>query len=142
MLIKATSFPREYKAYLLEEKVFLEGEALRARGFTLAPDGLPSYEKEMFQAVIVWFTGQLDVKGEKIFEGDICSVDVQTSFGSAIKDIGIMKWIPRLGSFIIMIGSKHGNYECKIDNVEKIGHELTHPDLAEKIINNAKKTNG
>lgn len=138
MFIKATSFPREYKAYHLDEKVFLEGDALRARGFSIAPDGLPSYEKEFFQAVIVWFSGQTDVNGEKLFEGDICQVDVQTPFGSAVQDMGVMKWIPNLCAFIIMIGSKHGNQECQISNVRKLGHELTHPDLIEKIMNNAK----
>lgn len=138
MFIKASPFPREYKAYLLNENTFLEGEALRARGFTIAPDGLPSYEKEMFQAVVVWFSGQMDIDGEKLFEGDICSVDVQTGFGSAVKDMGVMKWIPSMCAFIIMIGSKHGNQECQISNVKKIGHELTHPDLIEKIMSNAK----
>ena len=137
MFIKATSFPREYKAYHLEEKVFLEGDALRARGFSIAPDGLPSYEKEFFQCVVVWYSGQNDVNGEKIFEGDICTVDVQTQFGSAMQDMGVMKWIPQMTCFMLMIGSKHGNHELQVSNIRKIGHELTHPDLIEKIISNA-----
>lgn len=136
--MKASNFPIAYKLYVPDEGIFLEGEAVTARGFTLTADGLPYYTQLPFGAVVLWFSGQMDKNKTMIFEGDICKMKVRNAFGSLSESLAIMKWIPQQYRFILMMGVKKAdNNIYDVIDVEKIGHELTHPDLAQKIADNA-----
>lgn len=138
--MKASKFPREYIAFDLVEKKFLSDADLINQGVTLAPDGLPSYQampKNDF--VLLWFSGQKDKNNQKIYEGDICRMNVRTQFGSFIQELGIMRWVAHTSQFILTMGAQVGNQYFEVVDVEKIGHELTDPDLLQKINEKAKK---
>lgn len=137
--MKASKFPSEYKLYLPNEGIFLEGdEQVLARGFTLTADGLPYWQKEAHDVVILFYSGQMDKNSTKIFEGDIVKMKVQNSFGSLSETIAIMRWNAQQFRFILMMGvKKEDNNIYSVVDVEKIGNELTHPELAGQILNNA-----
>lgn len=137
--MKASKFPFEYKLYLPNENIFLEGdEQVLARGFTLTADGLPYWSTEAHDVVILAYSGQMDKNSTKIFEGDICKMKVQNAFGSLSESLAVMRWNPEQFRFILMMGvKKQDNNIYSVLDVEKIGSELTHPDLAGQILANA-----
>lgn len=138
--MQASQFPISYKLFLVDEGIFLEGEDVTNRGFTLTADGLPYYSKEPFPVIILWFSGQMDMNKNLIYEGDICKILVENSFGSVTEDIAIMRWVARSNQFILNMGAPRGGEVFTVVGVERIGHELTDPELKEKIIANSQKS--
>lgn len=142
--MKASKFPREYIGFDLVENKFLSESELISLGVTLAPDGLPSYQampKNDF--VLLWFSGQKDKNQNKLYEGDICKMNVRNEFGSFFQELGIMRWVAHTSQFILTMGAQVGNQYFEVVDVEKVGHEFTHPDLLQTINDKAKKpTNG
>lgn len=137
--MKASPFPREYIAYGLDDKVFYDAPTLIAKGFTLSADGLPYYHSRPFDCVILWYSGQKDSKGTKLYEGDICKMSVLNDFGSLSEAIGMMRWDQQNLRFIMSVGYPKAGVEFHVKTMEKIGHEFTHPELFQQIINNAKQ---
>ena len=136
--MKSTNFQPEYKLYLPEENIFIEGEEVFNRGFTLTANGLPSYNKTPFACVILFWSGQIDKNMTKIFEGDICKMKVKNAFGSLSETLAVMRWNPQQFRFILMMGVKvNDNSIYSVVDVEKVGHEITDRDLAQEITNNA-----
>lgn len=147
--MKATKFPREYRLYLPDEEVrneegdlvsmgaFLEGEKITERGFTLTADGLPYYNKLPFECYLQWWSGFIDKNHVKIYEGDICSLEVSSGFGSMIEQLAVMRWDTDTRQFILHMGSQVGGIVYDAINTMKIGNEFTHPDLLAKIMEKA-----
>ena len=139
--MKASIFPREYIGFEIETQKFLSAEELVARGVTLAGDGLPHYSQKPFEFVILWFSGQKDCENHKLYEGDLVEMDVKTEFGSLVKDKAIMQWNAQTTQFILKKASFTPNQYLTVENVRKIGHEFTNPDIAVEITT-SKKMNG
>jgi hypothetical protein len=134
--MKASSFPRVYRAYDLDEKVMYSPEKLAKLGFTIAPDGLPSNAlKPLFNIVVMWFSGQHDHEGKPIFEGDICRCDIMNEFGSLTVDYGIMRWNPNVFQFILMIPSAQGGELLNVQKVGLLGNEFDNPELVPLVKN-------
>lgn len=128
--MKASSFPRVYRAFDLDRNIMLNPKELASEGFTVAPDGLPSNTiKPMFNIVLLWFSGQTDHEGRNIFEGDICKVHVKNEFGSIVIDYGVMRWVAELRQFILMIPSAQGGRMLDVQKVELLGNEFENPEL-------------
>lgn len=127
--MKASSFPRIYRAYDLDEKRMFMPEQLAKAGFKLAPDGLPSCDtRPMFNVVLMWFTGKIDQNGKQLFEGDICKVFIHNDFGSLTIDYGIMRWHDETG-FTLMIPSAQGGVILNVQSVELLGNEFENEEL-------------
>lgn len=138
--MKASKFPREYIGYDIETGLFLDAEAMIKKGITVAPDGLPYFNQIPHNDfVLLWFSGQKDKNNQKIYEGDICKMNVQNEFGSFFEALGIMRWVQATSQFILTMGAQVGDQYFHVVDVEKVGHELTHPDLLQAINDKAKK---
>lgn len=134
--MKASQFPRIYRAYDLEEKVMYSPEALAKQGFTIAPDGMPSNAlKPLFNIVVMWFSGQIDKNEKPIFEGDICKVSILNEFGSLTPDYGVMRWNPDVRQFLLMIPSAFGGQILNVQEVELLGNEFENPELVPLVKN-------
>lgn len=138
--MRASKFPREYRLWLPEEKIFLEGEEITKRGFTLTADGLPFYVQLPFDCIIQWWSGFIDKNHVKVYEGDICKFGLSSGFGSMIETYAIMQWDINTRQFILHMGAQQGGIVFEAIDTEKIGNEFTHPDLLAKIIEKAKHT--
>lgn len=135
--MKATQFPREYRAFDLDKKEMLSSKDLINRGFSLMPDGLPSNTKEpLFNIVLMWYSGQVDHKKSKIYEGDICKCDIANEFGSLTVDYGIMRWNQQAQSFMLLIPSSGATRMLNVTKVEKIGNEFENEELVPLVSNN------
>lgn len=140
--MKASAFPRIYQAYDLEAKVMYSPEQLASKGFTIAPDGLPSNSKEpLFNIVVLWWSGQIDNNEKRIFEGDICKVYIKNEFGSIVVDYGIMRWVKEISQFILMVPSAQGGHHLDVQKTEKLGSEFTHPELV-SLVQHSPEANG
>lgn len=135
--MKASSFPRICRAWNLETSTMLSPEALIRAGVTISPDGLPAYRDQPFELVLMWYSGKKDHAGRRIFEGDICKVDVDTGFGSSSIDYGIMRWSDDLGQFLLMIPSAQGGHMLNVKKVELLGNEFDNKELV-PLVNNEK----
>lgn len=147
--MQASRFPREYRLYLPDEEVkneegavvsmgvFLEGEQITARGFTLTGDGLPYYLQLPFACFIQWWSGFVDKNQVKVYEGDICKFEVSSGFGSMIEQLAIMRWDANTRQFILHMGAHTGGVVYDAINTIKVGNEFTHPELLAKIIEKA-----
>jgi hypothetical protein len=139
--MKASQFPREYKAYDLDTSRMLQPQDLISEGFTLSPDGLPANSrKAMFDVVLLWFSGQFDKNRKKIFEGDICRVQVKNEFGSLTVDYGIMKWISQTSQFVLTVPASLGGRILDVTEVELLGNEFENPELVSLVKNEAVET--
>lgn len=138
--MRASLFPREYRLWIPEEGIFLEGEEVLKRGFTLTADGLPYYNRIPFNCVVQWWSGFVDKNHVKVFEGDICKMYLSSGFGSMIENLAIMVWDRVNHRFILNMGAKEGGMVFDAIDTEKIGNEFTHRDLLDKILSNAKST--
>lgn len=127
--MKATSFPREYRAWSFDDRKMYYGDDLLNIGVLLAPNGLPYFIKKPHEIVLTWFTGFLDRSGKKVFEGDILKIEVPNEFGSSSVDYGIMKWSDEARSFILMVPSPFPNQAFQVTNAEKIGNEFENTEL-------------
>ncbi len=128
--MKASAFPRVYRAFDLDRNLMLNPKQLASEGFTLAPDGLPSNSiKPMFNIVLLWFSGQSDHEGRHLFEGDICKCQIKNEFGSVVVDYGVMRWSDSLQSFSLMIPSAQGGVKLDVQSVELLGNEFENPEL-------------
>ena len=148
--MKASKFPREYRLYLPDEEVrneegglvsmgiFLVGEQITARGFTLTGDGLPYYNQMPFECYVQWWSGFVDKNHEKVYEGDICSFEISSGFGSMIEQLAVMRWDAGSRQFILHMGAQQGGIVYDAINTVKVGNEFTNPDLLAKIIEKAK----
>lgn len=147
--MRASHFSREYRLYLPDEEVkneegkvvsmgiFLEGEEVTKRGFTLTADGLPYYTQLPFECFIQWWSGFVDKNHVKVYEGDICSFLVSSGFGSMIEQLAIMRWDIGTRQFILHMGAHTGGVVYDAINTVKVGNEFTHPELLAKIIEKA-----
>lgn len=140
--MKASHFPREYIGFELETQKFLTSDELVARGVTLAGDGLPHFSSQPFEFVILWWSGQKDSENHKLFEGDLCEMDVINEFGSRTREKSIMQWHEKKSQFVLMMGSRTPNIYMTVEKVKKIGHEFTDPLIAEEIKNKGMIKNG
>ncbi len=132
--IKASRFPRAFKAWdIQDQKFYMPEEVLPKLGLTLTADGLPYWIKEPREIVICWFTQQTDSNKEPLFEGEICRMEVQTPFGVIQNVLGVMRWLERDSRFILIMAGTDPNQQYATLKVEKIGHEITHPELLAKI---------
>lgn len=149
--MKASKFPREYKLWLPDEDqldpvtgevigkgVFLEGDQITARGFTLTGDGLPYYMQLPFECVVLWWSGFVDKDHVKVYEGDICKFEISSGFGSMIETLAIMRWDVSTRQFILHMGAQQGGVVYDAINTVKVGNEFTHPELLGKIMEKAK----
>lgn len=134
--MKASSFPRIYRAWNLDTQEMLSPEKLASAGFTVAPDGLPSFQKPpVFACVVMWFSGKVDHKNKPIFEGDICKVSIVNDFGSLTIDYGVMRWNQDVGQFLLMIPSAQGGHMLNVQEVELLGNEFENPELVPLVKN-------
>lgn len=148
--MRSTRFPREYRLYLPDEEVkdeegnvisrgaFIGGEEITNRGFTLTADGLPYFNKAPFDCVILWWTGFHDKNRVKVYEGDICKMFLSSGFGSMVESLGIMAWDNQNHRFILHMGAQESGKIYDAVDTERIGHEITHPELLAKILEKAK----
>lgn len=132
--MKATRFPREYRLWIPEEKIFLEGEEVTKRGFTLTADGLPYYNQLPFECYVQWFTGFIDRDHKKIFEGDICEFEVSSGFGSMISKRAVMRWDNVGHQFALQMLAVEGGVVYDALNTVKVGNEFSHPELLAELI--------
>ena len=140
--MKASAFPRIYKAFDLEKNIMLSPKELASRGFTIAPDGLPSNATEpLFNIVVLWWSGQIDHDGKQVFEGDICKVHIKNEFGSIVIDYGIMRWVKELYQFILMVPSAQGGHSLDVQKVELLGNEFENPELV-PLVQHSPEANG
>ena len=137
--MKASKFPREYIGFDLDQQVFIDSTELMKRGVTLTPEGLPYFNTQPFEFVLLWYTGIDDIEGTKLVEGDICDMEVRNEFGSFTKKQAIMQWYAPTAQFVLQMPAQSGSAFYDVMNVRKVGHEFTHPELAEEIKNLAKK---
>lgn len=134
--MKASQFPRMYRAYDLDKKKMFNVKELIEAGFTVAPDGLPSNAtKPMFDVVLMWFSGMVDDKKQYLFESDICKVEVLNEFGSVTVDYGIVKWEATTRQFILAVPSKVRGIELNIVSNNLIGNEFDNPELVPLVHN-------
>lgn len=137
----ASHFPRQFRAYDLENKVMLYEKDLIEKGVTIAPDGLPYFHKEpLFNIAIMWFSGQKASDGKKVYEGDICEMAVLNEFGSATKHTAIMQYHKPANQFILQMPAEKGNQVFNVVDVKIIGNEFDNPDLIQLVT--TKKFNG
>ncbi len=130
--MKASHFPREYRAWNLDENRMMNEKELISAGFSIAPDGLPSYRDKPFACVVMWRTGLEDSKKNALFEGDICKVDIQNEFGSLTQDYAIMRWVEESGAFILKIPASF-NGIVNVVNAVRLGNEFANPELKELV---------
>lgn len=130
--MKATKFPREWIVYNLDESRFMYEDELVKIGLQLMPDGLPSFREVPFEFVILWFSGLIDSQKQKLYEGDIVEMYIANDFGSMIKAHAIMRYDIKIGAFRLETGMTSDGKFLDIENVIKVGHEITHPELALK----------
>ena len=128
--MKATKFPREWIVYNLDESRFMYEDELVKIGLQLMPDGLPSFREVPFEFVILWFSGLLDSNGKKLYEDDIVEMYIANDFGSMVKAYAIMKYDIKIGAFRLVTGMTADGHFLDIENVIKVGHAITHPELA------------
>ena len=126
--MKASHFPREYKIFNLETGKFFTDNELAQNKLTISYDGLPFWNANPSNVIVVWFSGQKDIKGTKLYEGDTVKMNVKNEFGSYQERLGIMRWSEQSHQFILgFVADFKGVFEVIV--IEKLGHELTHPDL-------------
>jgi hypothetical protein len=82
----------------------------------------------------------VDHKKTKIFEGDICKIDIKNEFGSLTVDYGIMRWNQQAQSFMLLIPSSGISRMLNVAKVEKLGNEFENEELL-PLVNN-KPLNG
>ncbi len=76
------------------------------------------------------FSGQFDKDKQAIFEGDICSCDVITEFGSLVQMLGVMVYSEERNAFLFeMVMDTEEKRECKVTNVKIIGNIIDTPEL-------------
>lgn len=136
--MKASSFPRQFIVFNEETGEFYDNDALLEKGFTLGADGLPHYAKQPFPAVILWYSGQWDKDKKKLYEGDIVRMFIPTEFGSQLEAYAVMRWSGHDYRFILNMGAQVDGMTFDVLDVEKVGHEFSHPDLLAKIMEKAK----
>lgn len=139
--MKASGFPRAYRAWLQDTNELLYGDDLLARGLTLTPDGLPYFSERPFPVVLMWFTGQRDNEGKPLFEGDICKIYVRNEFGSIIVDYGVMRWNPNTSSFHLAVPSTAKNQQLNVAKFELLGNEFENQELV-PLVSNQEPANG
>jgi len=127
--MKASQFPREYRAYDLSENKMLTPEQLADKGVSIAPDGLPYFNNEPFNLVVLWYTGHQDSHGKKLFEGDIVKVEMQNEFGSVTEEYGVMRYDPNHMCFIIMVPDQEPGRSFNGANIKKVGNEFENPEF-------------
>jgi len=127
--MQATKFPRAYRAWNLDTQTMLMPDELVKTGFTITPDGLPSYREMPFAVVLMWFSGKQDVNNQPIFEGDICKVQIKNEFGSMIVDYGIMRWESNMSAFMLQVPSLNAGQMLDVQSVELLGNEFQNPEL-------------
>lgn len=132
--MKSTKFPREWVAYDLDEKQFLTQKQIEDRGVTLTCDGLPYFTKLPFEFILLWMTGLHDSEGTMLIEDDIVEMYIKNEFGSLVKALAIMMWNPQRGSFMLRTGATRNGEFLEIENVVKVGHCISHPELAEQAM--------
>lgn len=138
--MRASRFPREYRVFNLDTNEMLYSEELNRRGFSLSADGLPVCAKENLLNVIVnWFTGRFDDHGRKLYEGDVCKVEIPNEYGSVSIDYGMMAWNDALQQFLLAIPSVQGGVAVHIKNTTLVGNELENQELVPLLRN---ETNG
>lgn len=138
--MKASSFPKEYRVFNLDTGEMLYEKELNEKGFSLSPEGLPVCAKEnLLNVVINWYTGRKDDHGKKLYESDICKVEVPNEYGSVSIDYGIMVWNNNLGQFMMAIPSVQGGIEVHVRNVTLVGNEFENQELISLVKN---QTNG
>lgn len=128
--MKATKFPREWIAYDIEAKEFLTHKQIEDRGVTLTADGLPYFNRLPFEFILLWRTGLMDSDGNNLIEDDIVEMYIKNEFGSLVKALAIMMWNPSRGAFMLRTGATRNGEFLEIENVVKVGHVITHPELA------------
>ena len=140
--MKASGFPRIWRAFDLDKKQMLYPQDLITLGITLSADGLLSFNKENkdvhFNYVIQWFSGQRDKDGKPVFEGDICKVGVKNEFGSLTEDYAIMRFVEGKNGFMLQMPS-NVNGVVVVEDVSILGNDLSDPHLIDLVVDNGKK---
>lgn len=134
--MKASSFPKEYRVFNLDTGKMLYEKELNEKGFSLSPEGLPVCAKEnLMNVVINWFTGRTDDHGKKLYESDVCKVEVPNEYGSVAIDYGIMAWNNNLGQFMLAIPSVQGGVSVDVRNITLVGNEFENQELIPLVRN-------
>ena len=134
--MRASTFPRLYRAYDPETNKMLNEKDLIEKGFSLSPDGLPSCKKEnLLNVILSWFSGQLDTNNIRIYEGDICKCDIRNEFGSISIDYGIMRFDNKSSQFYLAIPSSVNGVKLDVVKAERVGNEFENPELL-PLVNN------
>ena len=140
--MKASKFPRSYRAYCFDDKKMYYPKDLIKLGMSLSPDGLPSFTKEPhFSIVLMWNTGQLDKNQKEIHESDICKVKIKNEFGSVTEDYAVMRYNQSTNQFILHVPMPYGGQLMEITEAELIGNEFENPELI-PLITHPEEANG
>lgn len=132
--MKASPFPRTYRAYDYGLNKMYSPDDLIALGVTLSPDGLPHYHALPIDSIVLlWCSGQMDSDEKLIYEGDICRMEAQTEFGSSMVLYGIMRWSPENRQFILQTPAEEGGRIFYVTRVKLLGNEFEHKDLVPLI---------
>lgn len=120
--------PKRYRCFEpATGKMYYEDELI-ARGVALAPSGklvhVPTGAPLDPALIPLWNTSQQDEKGEWLYEGDFCEIDLDTGFGSLTERIGVMRWNVDRNCFSIHFnGGTTYSGEVTIKRIRKIGNE-------------------
>lgn len=143
--MKASAFPRSYRAFNPDENRMLYQKELTERGFSISPDGLPCCAKEnLLDVIVTWFSGKKDGDGLPLYEGDICKVEIKNEFSSVAIDYGVMRWNNDIGQFLLMIPSAQGGVILNVQKVQLLGNEFENQELVPLVKHevNQSPTNG
>lgn len=141
----ASKFPKQFRIYTPVENRMVMPAELEERGVTLSATGEINSSDPLFEgaSVVQWCSGMRDIEKTVLFEGDICSVDCKSEFGSFVQGVAIVRWMPSKQQFIFHTAnnpmlSDMGYFN--ISNPKKVGADLTNPELLAKIY--PEETNG
>lgn len=132
--MQASKFPREYIGWSQEEGRMFSSAQLHERGVSISPEGLPVFAQSPIGGLIImWFSGMIDSKGQKIYEGGICRMSVPNEFGSHTIHYGVMRWIERVRQFNLLIPSLTTNAVFEVTEAELLGNEFENPEFNDLI---------
>lgn len=116
--------PKDFQAFDTVEKRIVPETELDALGINIKPSGQISDPRY----IPLHFTGRFTQDKQPVFEHDILEIEIETGFGSAMKEVGVIQWSPLAGQYAITyITASEGVVRSRI--VKKLGTMFLNGDL-------------